>query len=243
MTSEHKFSDVGYCPICESAQRFVSLSEWYRDNLLCLGCGSIPRERALAHVLTRSVPDWRAKRIHECSPAPRSISEKARRECQGYIATQYFTGEPLGAIVRGFRNENLENTTFEDGSFDVILSLDVLEHVNEPADCFVDMHRTLAPGGLCIFTVPTEKGMVDSERLARFLPDGAEELYASPEYHGNPISEKGALVTFRYGYDFAVDITQYAPFDVTVYRFANHTLGILGDYTEVYECRKRNSPR
>lgn len=240
-TSEIIYDRRGFCPICESAQRFTATNGWYRDTLFCHGCGSVPRERALALILGRSVPDWRNKRIHESSPVPRGISLKMSLECAGYVATQFHADEPLGSIVGHYRNENLEQTTFADGSFDVIVSLDVLEHVNEPAHCFADMYRTLSPGGVCIFTAPTEKGKIASERVARFLPDGGVEHYAPPEYHGNPVNEQGALVTFRYGYEFPNEIVTYAPFDVTVYRFANHTYGIIGEYTEVYECRKRLS--
>jgi SAM-dependent methyltransferase len=238
---EYVYERAGHCPICEATRRFVAENAWYRDSLFCDGCGSVPRERALALILGRAVHNWREKRIHESSPVPRGISLKMSQECPGYVATQYYPAEPLGAMVGTMRNENLEATTFADGAFDIVLSLDVLEHVNDPAACFADMHRTLSPGGVCIFTAPTEKSRVESERVARYMEDGTIEYYAEPEYHGNPVNDEGALVTFRYGYELGNDIGRWAPFDVTVYRFANHTYGIIGEYTEVYECRKRLS--
>jgi SAM-dependent methyltransferase len=239
--TETVYSISGHCPICAETRWFRAQYHWYRDHLFCEGCGSVPRERALALVLNQAVPDWRFKRIHECSPVPRGISLQMSRECRSYIGTQFFPGQALGEIYDGYRNENLERTTFADGAFDIVLSLDVMEHVNEPGDCIKDIYRTLAPGGLHIFTAPTYKERVDSERVARFLPDGSEEFYEPPEYHGNPVNAKGALVTFRYGYEFAVDIARYAPFDVQVRRFCDHTHGIIGEFTEVYECYKRET--
>lgn len=239
--SELVYDEIGYCPICEESQRFQAESYWYRDALFCSGCGSVPRERALALVMQRVRPDWRNRRIHECSPINRGISLKMSNECTNYIATQFIPNKPLGAIVDGFRNENLECTTFGDRAFDLILSLDVMEHVNDPESCFIDMHGTLDVGGFCIFTAPTEKDKVHSERVARYLADGSEEHYAPPEYHGNPVNDKGALVTFRYGYEFANEIAKFAPFDVTVHRYSSKLYGIFGEYTEVYECRKRSS--
>ena len=35
-----------------------------------------------------------------------------------YTATQFFKDEPLGSIVKEFRNEDLEQQTFDDDSFD-----------------------------------------------------------------------------------------------------------------------------
>jgi SAM-dependent methyltransferase len=43
---------------------------------------------------------------------------------------------------------------FKDGIFDVILSTDVLEHVQEPKQIFVEAARVLRPGGLLIMTAP-----------------------------------------------------------------------------------------
>ena len=236
--SEYVYERLGHCPICAVPRWFRATNTWYRDSLFCESCGSVPRERALALVLNDVVPDWRSKRIHECSPVMRGISLQMSLECPNYISTQFVPAAPIGVTMDGFRNENLECTTFENESFDIIISLDVMEHVNDPIACFVDMYRTLSPGGICIFTAPTHKERVESERVARFLPDGTEEHYAPPEYHGNPVDSKGALVTFRYGYEFCVNITLYAPFDVQLRRYCDHTHGIIGEFTEVYECRK-----
>jgi SAM-dependent methyltransferase len=236
--AEPVYDRVGFCPICEAPRRFQAEFGWYRDHLFCDGCGSVPRELALAVVLKDRLPRWRDLQIHESSPEPRGISLQLSQQCSGYIATQFMPGMPPGTVVNGFRNENLECSTFADQVFDVVVSLDVMEHVNEPGACVMDIYRTLRPGGRYIFTAPTYKERVDSVRVARFLADGSEEHYEPPEYHGNPVNAKGALVTFRYGYEFAVDITKFAPFDVTVHRFCDHQQGIIGEFTEVYDCRR-----
>lgn len=233
------FRQQGFCPICETPVTFSARDPWLRDYLVCPKCNSVPRERALAVVLDRHVPDWRNRQIHESSPAPRGISVKLARECRGYVATQYFPDASPGAIVRTFRNENLERQTFADESFDVVVSLDVMEHVNEPKDVLAEVWRTLRPGGSYVFTTPTFKGMTETQRWARYLPNGEIDALVEPvEYHGNPISDKGALVTFHYGYDLPDLIAQWAPFATTVYRFRDQTRGILGEFTEVYVSAK-----
>ncbi|WP_262296545.1 hypothetical protein [Microvirga sesbaniae] len=66
-----------------------------------------------------------------------------------------------------------------------------------------------------------------------------------PEYHGNPADpsdpEGGSLVTYRYGYDVADLIAEWAPFDVEIRRFNDRTHGIIAEFTEVIVCRKRQT--
>ncbi len=233
------YDRTGFCPICRTEVRFTSTEGWYRDFLHCSRCRSIPRERALALVLERSFPGWRGLRIHEFLPADRGISVKLRRECPGYLASQFFPGQPLGAEVQGFRNENLEALTYPDASFDLTVSLDVMEHVNHPDAALREIARTLKPGGAYLFTAPTYKERLATERRALYKPDGGVEHLAEPEYHGNPVSDAGALVTFHYGYDFAGLIAAWSGLDVEVTRFADHRHGVIGEFTEVYLATRR----
>ncbi len=166
------------------------------------------------------------------------ISPKLKRDCAGYVASHYFPGVPLGKQVDGLRNENLELQTFADESFDLVVSLDVMQHVNQPADVLHEIARTLKPGGVYLFTVPTYKERVASERRALYQPDGSVQHYVEPEYHGNPISDAGSLVTFHYGYDLAELIHKWSGMDVEVVRFHDHSHGIIGDFTEVYLATK-----
>lgn len=228
------YDRAGFCPICASEVRFQARQAWFRDHLFCANCRSIPRERGLALVLERRFPNWRDLAIHESSPADRGISRKIREGAPGYVASQFFPGEVPGATVRGFRNENLEALTFPDASFDLVVTLDVMEHVNQPDTVLREVRRTLKPGGAYLFTVPTYKGKVASERRAHYRGDGTIEHMAEPEYHGNPVSDAGSLVTFHYGYDFAELIAAWSGLDVEVVRFHDHRHGVIGDFTEVY---------
>jgi SAM-dependent methyltransferase len=228
------YEHAGYCSICEAKRTFRANYAWYRDHLLCDGCGSIPRERGLALTLTRRFPNWRDLTIHESSPGNRGISPKLQRECPRYVATQFFPGQPIGTTIRGFRNENLEAQTFADAEFDLVITLDVMEHVNEPELVFKEVARTLKPGGAYVFTVPTYKAKVIGERRSRYNPDGTVTHFAEPEYHGNPVSDAGSLVTFHYGYDLPELIHQWSGLNVEVARFHDHHFGIIGEFTEVY---------
>src|SRR5262249_30892300 len=55
---------------------------------------------------------------------------------------------PWGAERNGIRNEDLTRLTFADGSFDLVVTNDVLEHVPAYAKAYRELFRVLAPGGL-----------------------------------------------------------------------------------------------
>jgi SAM-dependent methyltransferase len=222
---------TGECPVCREPTRFVANDPWLRDHLLCQRCGSIPRERALVVVLDRRVPGWRELAIHESSPGT-SLSRRLQLECPRYMATQYFPDVPPGALRDGVRCENLEALTFADASFDVVLSLDVMEHVLDPDAAFREIARTLRPGGAHVFTTPLVPGLRRSEARARRGPGGVE-LLAEPEYHHNPIDPMGALVTIHYGEDIADRIQRASGLTTTIYHLQDPGRGLLGEFIEV----------
>ena len=107
----------GWCTICEQEVVFTAEYEWFRDHLLCSGCNSIPRERALIRVITQKFPDYRNLIIHETSPGSRGASAKLSRECVNYTISQYFKNIKSGELNdSGIRSENLENLSFSDST-------------------------------------------------------------------------------------------------------------------------------
>jgi SAM-dependent methyltransferase len=50
--------------------------------------------------------------------------------------------------------DDMTRSVLPDGAFDVILSVEVLEHVEEDASFVKNVHRVLKPGGLFIMTTP-----------------------------------------------------------------------------------------
>lgn len=231
----------GHCPICEKATVFTASHAYFRSSLTCTTCegGSVPRERALAAILAETAPKWRRLAIHESSPMKRGVSVKLARECRRYTPTQFFPEQPFGKERQGFRNENLEAQTFADRSFDIVISLDVMEHVLDPAAVYREVGRTLKPGDHYIHTFPIERSVVTAltPRVAAGA-DGKLTHLVPPEYHGNPVSSEGALVTQRYGFEFHKLIASWAPFRVRVIRACDPVAGILGDYTDVVVCTR-----
>ncbi len=64
------------------------------------------------------------------------------------------------------RHENIEALSFADQSFDIILSNDVLEHVNLPERAVAEIYRILKPGGEFFMTVPFHPNALQTVRRA-----------------------------------------------------------------------------
>jgi len=227
---------LGKCPICESNTLFVSLNSWLRDNYVCIKCLSIPRQRAIIHVLKTYYPDFRNAHIHESSPSG-PASEYLEKVCQNYSFSHYFPDKASGSFSGQVRCENLEALSFGDNIFDLFVTQDVFEHLYNPFKGFKEIARILKPGGVHFFTVPYYEEMEKSEPRI-LLKDGVIEYIKPKEYHKNPVDEKGSLVTYDYGRDLALLIDQASGLKTTVFLIREKKLGLDGQFLHVFASIK-----
>lgn len=223
------FSHDGYCPICEAPARFVAEQAWLRDHYRCAACGSIPRQRALVHLLNVLRPGWKMADIHESSPSLWFF----RDHCLHYSFSYFFEDVAPGTNRNGIRCENLEQLTFPDESFDVFITQDVLEHVFAPDRALTEISRVLRPGGMHIFTTPKHKDLLESRQRAR-LENGQVIHLMEAVYHGNPISAEGVLVTWDYGADFIELAERWSGYQTSAYLLHDRRLGIDGEFMDVF---------
>ncbi|WP_421932772.1 methyltransferase domain-containing protein [Phenylobacterium sp.] len=229
----------GVCPVCEQQVTFTAKDGWLRDHFLCGNCGSQPRERALMKVLADLRPDWRSLAIHESSPGT-AASRRLAAEAPGYVSSHYGPDVPLGTAHPqwGWRCEDLENQTFPDKSFDLVVTQDVFEHLFAPDRAIAEVARTLKPGGFHICTVPIINKAAPSVRRARRDRQGKVEHLMEPVYHANPIDVQGSLVTVDWGYDIADYLDEASGLSTTIWTLDDISRGIRAEYIEVLVSRK-----
>ena len=231
-------SNVGHCPICDCSAKFVSRDPWLRDHYKCNLCRSIPRERALMHVIRQRFPTWRTLRIHESSPSRRGASKRLAEECPQYLPSYFYADRPLGSEVDGYRCENLEQLTFADASIDLHVTQDVFEHVLRPERAFAEVARTLRPGGAHVFTVPIVNKEQPSRMRIRVDEHDTVSHLEPPVYHGNPIDARGSLVTIDWGFDICGHIARACGLDTEIIRIDDLSKGIRAEYSEVLVTTK-----
>jgi SAM-dependent methyltransferase len=233
------FSQKGFCPCCERSVVFESFNNWLRDYFICKNCKSIPRERALMLTIEKHYPNWKNLKIHETSPGNRGASLKLKSSCNFYTPTQYFPNEIQGIKRNGFRNENLENLTFSDESFDLVVSQDVMEHIYNPDKAFSEIARTLRTGGAHIFSVPIVNKFKPSEIWASLGENDEPVFNDKPEYHGNPIDPKGSPVTMHWGYDIVDYIKKTSQLETIIEYIDDLNYGIRAEYIEILVSKKK----
>jgi SAM-dependent methyltransferase len=185
--------------------------------------------------LERFFPHWRNLSIHESSPVlGRGANRRLTNEAPAYVASHYYPGVAPGTIVNGVRCENLEHLSFEDESLDLHLTQDVFEHLFDPAAAFREIARTLRPGGAHVFTTPLVRKNEPTRFCAHLAPNGTVvHLIEPPEYHGNPVSPEGSLVTVNWGYDIADYVFKACRLFTKLVFIDNIELGIRAEYIEV----------
>jgi hypothetical protein len=232
------FKQSGFCPCCEQETLFVAKHSWLRDHFKCNKCGCIPRERALMQVIKQYYPNWEFLSIHESSPGNRGHSKLLREKVRNYTETQFFKNRNLGDFVDGIRNEDLEQQTFNDEIFDIVITSDVMEHIYNPKNAFKEIQRTLKVGGAHIFSVPIINKHKATQRWAKKGIDGEPIFLFKPEWHGNPIDSKGSPVTFHWGYDIKNFIEDNTGATCEIIYTDDLNYGIRAEYIEIVVQKK-----
>ncbi len=206
----------GYCAVCHRPSKFnVSfmyscetrsdggeMPNW-REHLDCTQCGFINRIRAAIHVFQSQIKPSTDASIYlteQTTPLYRWMREHyPNTRGSEYLADQV----PPGHEFNGLRNENLMSTTWDDNSFDFVLSFDVLEHVPDPAQAFAECFRVLRPGGTLLWAAPfafDQHARLLDKNVVRAYLDASNDIVhvMEPEYHGNPVDPEGGALCFQY---------------------------------------------
>lgn len=225
----------GLCPIC-GVTLFHERAPWLRDNLVCLRCRSIPRQRGIIQILKREAPKYRTARVFESSPDG-PASDWLARNCSRYSPSQFFDDVPRGeSTTDGVRSEDLQAMTLPDESVDIFVTQDVLEHILDPNAALREIARVLSPGGMHIFTVPIFP-TATTLRRAEADSDGGIRHLVEPDYHGNPLGD-GSLVIHEWGDDLVPRVEAVSGLRTTYYPVRSQLRGLRGLMLDVFVSRK-----
>jgi SAM-dependent methyltransferase len=120
-----------------------------------------------------------------------------------YVRSYFRPGLPLGAVAEdGVRNEDLTNLTFDEDTFDLIITSDVMEHLPDIELAFAETLRVLRPGGIHLFSIPNDFPFPDRTEPRVRIEKGEEIHLKPPRYHNAGDGSK-CLVYTDYGADLA----------------------------------------
>ena len=123
------------------------------------------------------------------------------RGTENYTQSFYWDDVPVGQERDGLVCQDLTRTTFDDCTFDLIITSDIFEHVRRPLDGFVEICRILRPGGYHIWSVPAEEPL-PAKTVARIDTTTDEDIPLLPlVYHGSGMSGGRSVVYTDFGQD------------------------------------------
>lgn len=214
-------SRYGRCLVCGRPSLFLNESDNLKESLRCWHCGGITRTRMIARALCNlyqinSLTDLPADvRVYEAQasgPIHNVLCSRRNYDCSEYIDDVVF-----GQVRNGIRSENLENLTYPDFNFDVVIHQSVLEHVRHPAEALSECFRVLRKGGHLIFEVPMCDywcPTIRGKSRQRVDVSGDEDIELLPPfYHEDPLRPEGVLVYTDFGLDVGAELSSIG-FDV-----------------------------
>lgn len=207
----HAYSDACIC--CGAVQTFVRRSYSVRESYCCAYCGASARYRGQAQALLRALPaydetnlaglvnndQFRGHKIYE--PGTIGPFRSFFNSLPGYYQSDFFVHAERGPSRRPFPHQDLKNLSLEDGSFDIVITSDILEHVRRPIEALSEIYRVLTPGGIMVTTVPMQAPL--PIKTVRRVDSSGENgtLLLPPNYHGNGKGGRSLVYT-----DFGQDV-------------------------------------
>ena len=147
-------------------------------------------------------------------------------ELPRYRNSFYWEGAEPGELRNGVPHQDLMALSFDDASFDLVISSDIFEHVRKPKEGFAEIRRVLRPGGAHIFSLPSLVPMPPSS-VDRVDTSGDTDVHVlEPRYHGDGRGGKSLVYT-----DFGSDL-----FDL-LEEVGFQTLSVRDDHTDPERMR------
>ena len=240
------------CIVCGNVVAHNIKNENLREDCNCIVCRSSNRIRQLSYVLITSVLQKRPLLSSLKSFSRRDDLAVYHTEAKGpihdslckmknYVCSEYFGHEyKSGSVVNGILNQDLQNLSFADNSFDIVISSEVFEHIPNAYKAFREVYRVLKPGGRHVFTVPFESTRFEDSIRAILDENGNLQYLAKPEYHYDPLKPKEGILVYQiFSLEMMVKLSKIG-FITNLYHLYNPLLGILGDNALIFESIKQN---
>lgn len=186
---------VRRCRCCGRITIFMAQRDPATELQTCFFCSANERYELLAmEIGERYGQRLATMNILELDPQSplRPVLSAARTYTRSFFGQDDTTQNRNGAVYADITALN-----FKDGSLDLIVSSDVLEHVPRLDRAFAETARVLRPGGLHIFTVPPRA----ITRKRADIVDGKLKHLEPPDYHSDPLSPGGILAFWDIGPD------------------------------------------
>jgi hypothetical protein len=244
-----KFFLNGICQVCNREVNFHIDYEWaymdrgtlipnFRERLICPICQFNSRTRKSIHYFRNVLKPQKDCKIYitEQTTHLYNFLTKSYTDVTGseYLKNEIRNGEINN---NGIRNEDLSNLSFNNDTFDFILSFDCFEHIPDYKKAFKECYRCLKKNGVLFFTIPFYSFENKNVIRAKIIDDEIIHLLP-PEYHGNPLCAEGSLCFHYFGWELLDEIRETGFNEVKAVFYWSKKYGHLGDLRPVFIANK-----
>lgn len=201
----------------------------WRERLVCPITGLNNRLRASIHFADFELGLKEYHNIYiseQVTPLYNYVKTKIPRT----TGSEFLDAGYAGGFINpaGIRHEDMTRLSFQDEEFDFYLSFECFEHIPDFNKGFREAFRVLKPEGIMLFTVPFITQNYDNV-IRAFIDDSGEICHIlPPEYHGNPISEKGSLCYTHFGWEMLDQLRSCGFTQVYALTYWSDTFGYMG---------------
>ena len=168
------------CNICMWEGRRFASDQWHK-KINCPKCSSGIRHRLFIGAL-QNIEEVSFERIINNQDilhfaAEKIISNLIKDKCKNYKTADFFG--------KGFDLRlNMSNMAeVQDASFDIIIAMDVLEHVPDYKKALEEVYRVLKLGGFGIFTFPQKDNLLETYEDSNIVtPEGRKEHFGQEDH-------------------------------------------------------------
>lgn len=218
--NQNEFTYNAYCIVCNHIVP-LHVDFWnayqnngnkipnWRERLVCPICGLNNRMRLTYHLIQELFPDFNKLTVYTTEQT--TVLFQLLKKLNSQIFGSEFLGCEIarGEILNGIRNEDFTQLSFNDKQFDLIISLEVLEHIPDYKKALMESFRVLKKGGKFLFTVPFNRNMRNNLVRAELNNDGTINHILPPEYHGDPLSSTNSCLCFyHFGWELLDELKE-----------------------------------
>ena len=151
-----------------------------QQGMQCTGCGANLRVIALASAVLSALGEnvTLSEMVERRRSVPAPTTAVHMLDINGAATiSQTLAGMP-GYERHDYPQIDMQALPFADGTFDIVIHSDTLEHVPDPMKALIECRRVLKAGGSLCFTIPMIVGRISRSRAGM-----------KPSYHGSVAQE------------------------------------------------------
>ncbi|MFC0773727.1 methyltransferase domain-containing protein [Terrimonas alba] len=210
----------------------------WRERLICPVTGLNNRLRSCVQMLDFELGPYPESQIY-ISEQVTPLFSFLKSRYSNLIGSEYL-GENLkpGEIRNGVRHEDMTRLSFANNSVDFYLSFECFEHIPFYKKAITEVYRVIDDNGIFLSSFPFDRNSQSNFIKATIDEMGNIVYLTEPEYHGDPVSEKGILCYTIFGWEVLDEFKQAGFRDVYALFLWSDVFGYLGGEQVFFVAKK-----